>query len=176
VAEAYGVKQAFAWGVDKELTSEQQVLNSKALIVLRSCLTERVLQVLMAGKVERASAMLASLKKMFLAHDARSKVEVQRKIHACDQALGESLLDFLHRIGGLMSELQAKGEVISEEWRIVTVVSRLRQPLRQVADDYMDRHRDHTFEDLVSFLMMKTEMDLHRDAPGEAYVATSSDF
>jgi hypothetical protein len=171
VASYFGVMEAYEWEADMELDREQTRTNSYAVAVLRQYLTEDVLQVIMVGNPTRASVLYASLKKMFLARDARTMVQVQRDLNSCEMKLGESLVMFLSRINALLNEQDRLGEPVSQEVRMVTVASRLRNPWRQIANDKIDREPGLTYEDLAQFLFLRQRGDYDADNMEGAYVA-----
>jgi hypothetical protein len=171
VAKAFGVQEAYEWDPTQQLTPEQEELDNRAILVLRHYLTEDILQVLSFKKIGRAAAMMQSLRSVFLANNARTRVQVQKEMHTCEQRLGESLMEFLARVSSLLSELEAMGEETSEEAKIITVVTRLRQPLRQAAEDKLDRQPDITMEQLISFLVLKEKCVIQEDTIASAYMA-----
>ena len=108
-AEYYGVSEAFKWPEGKELSEKEQRLNVMALAILRSYITEDVLHVIMVGEEDRASTLMRALETIFLANDARTKLQVQRELLGCDMRVGESLMTFLGRINKLIHELKCMG-------------------------------------------------------------------
>jgi hypothetical protein len=125
VGKAFGVEGVYKWDLedDAELTVDQEEKNTLALLVLRQYLTERVQKVITAGKPRLASTIFKNLDTIFLANDAQTKVQVSRELQSCEMGIGETLVDFLARINGLMEEAETMGEVFSQENRMVTVAT-----------------------------------------------------
>jgi urease accessory protein UreF len=120
-----------------DLTEKEQRRNVNAMAILRQYLTDDVLQVLIVGDMSRASSMYNSLKKMFLFQDARTNLQVQRELHACEMKMGESVMVFLGGINRLINELTMMGEHMPEQVRL-TVVARLRRGFREAVNDRSD--------------------------------------
>ena len=146
VASAFGVANVYQhdWDDGKELSEEEEQKNTLALLVLRQYLTERVLNVIMVGQPRLASTVYKTLKTIFLCNDARTKVQVTKELHGCEMGVGESLVDFIGRINGLMEEAERLGEVYSQPARMIMIATRLREPWRQMANDKMDRDKELT--------------------------------
>lgn len=138
VATEFGVNEVNLWDEDKELDEEKLRKNNKALLILRQYITERILSVITVGRPTWASTVYRNLREMFLSSDTRTKVQIQRELHL-QNGDGKSLVDFLARINTLIEEQERLGELMTKEVRMVTIVSRLREPWRQIANDKMDR-------------------------------------
>jgi hypothetical protein len=84
VSKFFGVAEAYLWREDQELDAEQDRLNTYAMAVLRQYLSENVLSVITVQQPKRAATLYRNLEKMFLQNNARSKIQVQKEISACE--------------------------------------------------------------------------------------------
>jgi len=173
VAAAYGVTAVYEWPKEKDMTVEEGRKNTIAMLVLRNYLTEKVLKILLVGQPVLASTVYNTLKTIFLTNDARTKVHVNRDLHSCEMALGESMTDFVARVNNLMEESERLGEVYSPQARMIMVATRLREPWRTLANDKLDREDDCTYEALIQFLVLR-ERDTKDTRRDEAYLAGHS--
>jgi hypothetical protein len=150
VAGYYGVADVYQWDVERDLTDEDSKRNTLAMAVLCQYLTEDVTQMLMVGVPSRALILYRALEVMFLGNDAHTQVQVQWEISSCEQLAGESLVSFLRRINGILNEQYLAGDAVSDEVRLVTVASRLREPWRTLANNRLEQEKSLTYEKLVS--------------------------
>jgi hypothetical protein len=172
VIAAYGLGRVYQWDEDLELDEESQKKNTLAILVLRQYLTDKVLKIVMVNQPQRASTIYKSLHNIFLTHDARTKVQVNRELQLCEMGLGESMDDFVARINDLMNEAEMLGERYSQEARMIMVATRLREPWRKLANDKMDLDPDLTYEKLIQFLVMRQRGDPEDRRSSEAYMAS----
>ena len=172
VAEFYGVSEAFDWEEDRELSGKEQVKNVHAMTVLCQYVTPDVLQVIQTGKATRASAMLSTLKEIFMPANARTKLQVHTDLLACNMRMGESLVTFLGRIKCYINEYLALGEVMNERQIMITIAARLRPSLRDAAHERMDREEGLTLTELTSYLVAKQKSEKEAAGYENAFVAT----
>ena len=175
VGKAFGVEAVYKWELDDEteLNEDQEEKNTLALLVLRQYITERVLKIITVGRPKLASTIFRNLDTIFLANDARTKVQVSRELQSCEMGIGESLVDFIARINGLMEEAETMGETFSQENRMVTVATRLREPFRQQANDKMDRDSECTYNSLCQHLILRQRSEKQEPRRYDAYAANS---
>jgi hypothetical protein len=111
---------------------------------------------------------------VFLKSDIRTKAQVGRELSMCEMALGESLQDFIARINDLMEESQMMGEPITDNQRMITLATRLRDPWHEVADNLIDREPELTYTLLMQHLMQKLCSDPEGRRSNMAFVSTTS--
>jgi hypothetical protein len=172
VAAAYGVAAVYKWEDEREMTEEEEMKNSAAMLVLREYLTERVLKVVLVNHPKQASTVYRTLRTIYLANDARTKVHVNRDLHMCEMAMDEDLTEFVSRINGLMEESGRLGEVYSPQARMVMVATRLREPWRTMANDKLDREPELDYEKLIQFLVLR-ERDVDDRGIDRAYAVVN---
>jgi hypothetical protein len=172
VAAAYGVAAVYEWRGGREMTEEEEIKNSAAMLVQREYLTERFLKVVLVNQPKQASTLYRALRTiyMYLANDARTEVPVNRDLHMCEMALGEDWTKFVAQINGLMEESGRLGEVYSPQARMVMVATRLREPWRTIANDKLDREPELDYAMLIQYLVLR-ERDADDRRNDAVYVA-----
>ena len=98
VAEYYGISEAYTWDDEAELDEAGKRKIVLALDVLRQYISDDVLQIILEGEVTRASVLMKALDKVFLAKDARTKMQVEKNLFNCDMKIGGGLVTFLGRL------------------------------------------------------------------------------
>jgi hypothetical protein len=172
VAASYGVTEVYKWPKGKVMTEEEELKNNAALLVLREYLSDKILKIVSVGQPKMASVVYGTLSRIFLTTDAKTTVHVNRELHSCEMALGESLTDFVARINDLMEESERLGEVYSGKARMIMVATRLREPWRTMANDKLDREPELEYEELIQFLVLRERGDKPEHRPDQAYLVT----
>jgi hypothetical protein len=173
VATAYGVRDAYLWDEDKELRPDEERKDTVASLVLRQYLSDKVLKMVMIGQPTRASSIYKVLDAVFLKSDIRTKAQVSRELSMCDMAMGETLQDFIARLNDLMEESQMMGEPITDNQRMITLATRLKEPWREIADNLIDREPDLTYTLLMQHLMQRLRSDPDGRRPERAFMSTT---
>ena len=115
VAAYYGITDAITWDDDKRIIitdDKEELVNNVAMMVIRQYVNEKVLNIIMVGRPTLAATVYRSLSTIFLTNDAVTKVHVARELYSCEMRLGDSLVDFLAKINGLMEESGRLGDDI----------------------------------------------------------------